>query len=271
MDIVAPGLEAQTETIGRAEALAARIPGAPTSCIGGTGVGGCEAEQALNDACKAKVKSLKPPAGRVGGTFVLSDSGYSVTTDGRGPYRSGSDNVSVGAGGVGIPIVLRENESRSPRTFWIDLDHPVPGDLSQRRGRVEVSVPRQRPFVPAGTNYSLEISALYMNSDTTKFTGDIPVGATMPATLFINFYLDGLLHVISAGPAGRGGEICSTYGSSLYNAGTTVPTISHPTAASWVIDLPPGSIARLFDSHNEERNAVNRGLYYLSLHGVIQQ
>jgi hypothetical protein len=96
---------------------------------------------------------------------------------------------------------------------------------------------RQRPFVPSGTNYSLEISALYFNDDTTEFAGDIPVGCTVLGGLFINFYIDGLLHVLYMGPAGPQG-ICNTFGDAVHGHGTTPARISRPTATSWVLELP---------------------------------
>jgi hypothetical protein len=37
------------------------------------------------------------------------------------------------------------------------------------------------------------------------------------------------------------------------------------------MDLPPGSVGRLFDIHLLEPNAVNKGLYHVSLHYVIER
>ena len=270
MDLIAEGWESDLDMMVRAEALAARVPGAPETCAGGVGVGGCEAEQDLNEVCKVKVKRLAARPSHSGGTFVLSDSAYSIRSDGLGPYRGGSGNVRLTSGGVSNAFVLAERSPGPTRSFTVDLGHPVPTDIGAPRGTTNADAMQKRPFSPAGSNYSLEIGFLYRNTDTTKFTGDIPVGSTVHGSVFMNFYLNGLLHVLYAGPTGTA-ELCSTYGSAVYGDGTTAPTIFRASPTSWVVDLPPGSIARLFDSHREEKNAVNRGLYYLSMHAVLTE
>ena len=274
MDLIAYGWEGNQYAIGTAEGLAARVPGAPETCAGGTGVGACERESALlNEACKDKVKSLTPPRGTNSGTFTLGDSGYTISSDGQGPYRIGTANVGGVIGGVGNVLVLRETRTGPARTFTVDLSRPVPGDIGVPLGQITADATRQRPFVPAATNYSLELGAGYVSNDTTLFTGDIPVGSTVRGGVFINFYVSGLLHVLAIGPPlpGSDGTLCGTYGSAVHGVGTTAVLISRPTATSWVVHVPPGSIGRLFDSSREERNAVNRGLYYVSLRGVWEQ
>ena len=273
MDLLAEGWEGSLEAIGTAEGIAARVPGAPETCIGGAGVGGCERDAVtLNEACKVKVRSLSPPPGRPLGAFTFNDSGHTIISDGQGPYRSGPANVRGVSGGVGNVLVLFEPSSGPTRTFTVDLSRPVPGDIGVSLGRISVDAPRGRPFVPANTRYSLELGALYVNEDTTEFTGSIPVGATVRGQLFINFYVNGLLHVLYAGPEKQTPGICGTYGAeALHGEGTTAALISRPSATSWVVSLPPGSVARLFDSSREEKNAVNRGLYYISLRGTWQQ
>jgi hypothetical protein len=53
--------------------------------------------------------------------------------------------------------------------------------------------------------------------------------------------------------------------------GTTRATIHRVTATEWVVDLPPGSVGRLFDIHLSASNAINKGLYYVSLHYIVKQ
>ena len=273
MDLLAEGWEGSVEAIGTAEGLAARVPGAPETCIGGAGVGGCERDAVtLNEACKVKVRSLSIPPNRPLGTFTFTDSGHTIISDGQGPYRGGSENVRGATAGVGNAFVLFEPRRGPTRTYTVDLSRPVPGDIGVSLGRISVDAPRGRPFVPAGSNYSIELGVLYVNDDTTEFTGNIPVGATVRGQLFINFYVNGLLHVLYAGPEKQPSGICGTYGSeALHGEGTTPALISRPSPTSWVVSLPPGSVARLFDSSREEKNAVNRGLYYISLRGTWQQ
>jgi len=272
MDLLAEGWEGNLAAIGTAEGQAARVPGAPETCAGGTGVGACERDAVtLNEVCKDKVKSLTPRPGRVGGTFTLSDSGNTITSDGQGPYRSGSANVGVISGGPGNAFVLRETPAGPTRTFNVDLSRPIPGDVGVPLDRITVDAARRRPFVPAATSYSLEIAALYFNDDTTAFTGDIPVGTTVRGSVFINFYVNGLLHVLSMAPPGKEG-ICGTFGAdALHGGGTTAALISRRSATSWVVTLPPGSVGRLFDSSREEKNAANRGLYHVSMRAVWEQ
>jgi hypothetical protein len=217
------------------------------------------------------VKSMKPRPNHFGGTFTMTDSGYSVSSDGLGPYRSGSSNVRVLSGGVDGAFLLDGTSRGASRSFMVDLNNPVPGDIGIPLGMIKADGVWPGSFVPAGANYRLHIFFLYMNADSTEFTGDIPVGTTVPAsTIGLNFYVNGLHHVLQVGPFPWGG-LCMAGGTAIYGQGTTVGTISRPTATTWIVDLPAGSVGRLFDNHREDKYAVNRGLYHVSLHFVLQQ
>jgi len=158
------------------------------------------------------------------------------------------------------------------RSFNVDLHHPVAGDIGVPLGVIKAGDAWPGPFMPDGSSYGVEISFIWVNGDTTEFAGDIPVGATVRAGVGIglDFYVNGVAHVLQTGPGAWGG-FCSADGSAAHGDGTTTGTISHPTATSWVVDLPPGSVGRLWDISREVKGAVNRGLYYVSLHLTIQR
>ena len=272
MDLMPEGWESSLDQIVQAEVRAARPPDRPVGCANGVGPGGCEPHTLLiSDACRDIPRRLKPrpPAG---GIVTLRDSGYSVTSDGLGPYRSGSSNVRVSPVDVAAAFVLNGRTPGPLRTFNVNLDRPVPGDSGVTLGVIQADAAWPGPFMPDGSNYSVEIAFMWINSDTTEFTGDIPVGTTVRAGVGIglDFYLNGVAHVLQTG-AGAWGGFCSADGSAAHGDGTTTGTISHPTATSWVVDLPPGSVGRLWDISREVKGAVNRGLYYVSLHLTIQK
>lgn len=271
MDLIAEGWESSLDQIMQAEVKAARPAKFPEGCANGTGPGACEPHTLLiSEACRDIPRRLKPrPTG--GGIVTLSDSGYSVTSDGLGPYRAGVANVRVSPVDVGAAFVLGGLARGPMRSFSVDLNHPVDGDMGVPLGVIKADGAWHGPFMPAGTNYSIEISfGGGGNSDTTQFTGDIPVGATVRGGIGLDLYVDGVAHVLQAGPGAWGG-FCSADGSATYGDGTSMGTISHPTATSWVVDLPPGSVGRLFDIRREVKGAVNKGLYYMSLHLTIQK
>jgi hypothetical protein len=47
---------------------------------------------------------------------------------------------------------------------------------------------------------------------------------------------------------------------------TVSAPIKRASATKWVIDLPAGSVGRLFDLYNTDQFAVDKGLYYTQLH-----
>lgn len=242
------------------------------TCAGGNGPGSCSPRgYTLSASCEALAarKGLAAPSGRSAGFVVLSDSGYSIRSDGKGPYRNGSANVRVLAA-AGAVLFLHGTSGDAVRSFAVDLNHPVPGDIGRKRGRVKADG-WPGALVPAGANYQLELGALYLSADTTIWgVTRIPVGATVPASnIGLSFYLNGLLHVLQVGPIPW--DFCSADGTTVHGDGTTPGTITRTSPTTWVVDLPPGSIGRLFDVHRAPSNAVNKGLYFVSFHYVVEQ
>jgi hypothetical protein len=201
--------------------------------------------------------------------LTISDSGYAVSSDGLGSYRSGSANVRV-VSGPGAILLLQH--SQAPRSFIVDLDHPVPGDIGHPLGKITVDGVWPGRFIPSGTIAASELSAFYFAPDSSFLGTDIPVGTTVQAGVGFAFFLNGVGHALWAGPEHFTMHHCLAAGTwGAYSTGTTPATLSRPTASTWVVDLPPGSIGRLFGAHSGGYNNVNEGLYYVSLRFVIQQ
>jgi hypothetical protein len=63
---------------------------------------------------------------------------------------------------------------------------------------------------------------------------------------------------------------CHNSGTTLVNGtGTSAGTIYRASATKWAIDLPAGSVGRLFDLYNTTEYASDKGLYYTQLHYEI--
>ena len=261
MDLVRPELISAKEQLLQAELRAAQ-PGPNPTCGGGFGVGSCEHSRYL---CK-----LTTPGG-MGGSIQLADSGYSVRSDGLGPYISGSLGTQVLVGPLAGLFLGRGGVRVRPRAFTVDLSRPVPGDIGVPLGVVRATG-WPGNFIPAGGDYFVEIAAQwYTEADYTQHSLlDIPIGSTVQAEqLDLNFYIDGLHHVLQMGPQPTGH--CFSDGTAIHGDGTTRGTITRPTPTRWVVDLPPGSIGRLFQVDRADKHAINRGLYYVSLHFELQR
>ena len=99
---------------------------------------------------------------------------------------------------------------------------------------------------------------------------DIPIGTTVfAAQTDVEFAINGVQHSLQMGPQPEGH--CYADPTAIHGAGTTRSTIMRADSTTWIVDLPPGSIARLFDVHLGYSNAINKGLYYLSLRFVMQK
>jgi hypothetical protein len=228
----------------------------PVPCTGDDPMNkpGCSSGREI---CKESTSGDGGPA-----SLTLSDAPYAVISDGLGPYRNrGQGNVWVFAA---RPAVLMfgppSGSGPQARSIRVDLNHPVPSDIG----------------VPLGVvtdNRSLEMAAQWYTDSTTNLAHsilDIPIGATVFAEQTdVGFHLDGAYHVLQMGPMRYGH--CLSDGSALDGAGTTRATIHRTTEHEWVVDLPPGSIGRLFDVHLRAPNAINKGLYYVSLHYVVNK
>ncbi len=189
--------------------------------------------------------------------LVLMDSGNSVRSDGRGPYRAGASGVVGVFGGPRVGMLAEPRGGGAPRAITVDLNNPVPGDIGVPRG-----VHLEDKFFEMEAQWYTEPDYI-MHS-----LLDIPIGtAVTAAQIEVNFLLDGAVHVLQMGP--QGGGHCYSDGTAIHGVGTTRGTVRRESEARWVVDLPSGSIGRLFDRHLGDPNAINKGLYFVSLHFVV--
>lgn len=205
----------------------------------------------LNYGCDSGFGMCKPVgASQRGLRIFLADSGYSVRSDGGGPYATG---------GAGTSLVASNNGFNTGRSIVIDLDHPVAGDIGVPHG-----------VVTERRNWEFE-AQWYTDPDFVQHsTTGIPIGATVAAEqIEVNFLLNGEPYMLQFGP--QPGGHCFSDGTAIYGAQTSRGTIRRESEVRWVVDLPPGSIGRLFNRHLGDPNAVNKGLYYASLHFVVEK
>jgi hypothetical protein len=206
--------------------------------------------------------------GGQGYVFTLSDASastpYTVTSDGSGPYTFGTSNIqTVSAGRAGVMVLGGDPAvGTRRRAIRVNLNHPVSDGGGKALGVVEDSthleVAAQWKAEPYGDRRRAHVLA------------DIPVGATVEAAqLDVQFHIDGVVHALQVGPQPIGH--CFTDAPAISGEGTSRATISHPDEKTWIVDLPPGSIGRLYDVHLSYPHAVDKGLYRVALRFVIRR
>jgi hypothetical protein len=257
---------------GRYDELASALRSAgqvpPRVCIGG---GDCDSGQNL---CKSTT------AGRPGGTLTLSAAPFSVAGDGRGVYVQGDGTDVEAANSLALIFTSVHNpEPASLRTITIDLSKPVPAGggvpLGVLNGRALVSDTHAAgaavDTTRVRTAYSSIMAQWYTDPDYTLHSVlDIPIGTTVGAEqLSVNFAIGGVAHVLQVGPQPM--WHCYSDTPAVNGMGTTRATIFRQSATRWVVDLHTGSIGRLFDVHLLPANAVDKGLYYVSLHFTVDK
>lgn len=199
------------------------------------------------------------------GPTVIADLPDGVSSDGRGPYIQGTDGII--ASGVGNEAALTfwyENKAsmKNPRTFTVNFNNPVPGG-GLPLGIITESVPA-----------SGLITQWSMVGDSVKNLNQIPVGQTVTAAqMNISIHINGRFHVLQMGPQANGH--CVTDRNAVHGAKTSSGTIYRASQTKWVMDLPAGSVGRLFDLHamvptaKDWETAADKGLYHVHLHYEI--
>jgi hypothetical protein len=230
--------------------LIGKIP--PIPCTTSLAEGNCD--NSIN-------RCVETQPGVMGRILTLSDAPYTVTSDGRGPYRRFTGNVGVVY--LGWPAVVTLAPFRFDANEWrsirVDLSHPVAGDIGVPLGVISDSA-----GVEVGAQSGTEPN--YMSHVMTE----IPIGATVKAAqVDVGFHINGVYHVLQMGPQPWGH--CWSDGTTIFGNGTSQGTIHRASEKQWIVDLPPGSIGRLFDNHLSSPNAVNKGRYYVALHFVIER
>lgn len=189
---------------------------------------------------------------------VITDYTNGLSSDGRGPYIQGTD-------GVGYSVVLyvatlsfdKSSKSvKSPRKYAVNLNNPVPGGGGAPLG-----------IVTDGSDNNIE-AQWHRVGDTRQNLHDIAVGQTVTADqIDVTFHVNGRFHILQMGPQPYGH--CHSAPTAVFGTGTSSGTIYRASATKWVIDLPAGSVGRLFDLYNTDQYAVDKGLYYTQLHFEI--
>lgn len=225
--------------------LNGRVPPVPCNGDIGTTSGCSTGVRTCSASSSAPGQGYLPP----GSTATLRDSPYSVTSDGFGPYIAGprSGHVRINASQVAsLEFANPPGDGSVVRSLKVDLNHPVPGDIGVPLGVV-------------ASDHNLELASQWYtdSSHIAHSIRDIPIGTTVIAEQTdIGVHIDGVYHVLQMGPQRYGH--CFSDGSAMFGDGTTRATIHRAGAYEWVVDLPPGSIGRLFDIHLSAPNAINK-------------
>lgn len=189
---------------------------------------------------------------------TVADNPNGLSSDGRGPYVQGTDGVqnSIIIYVAGLSLDKASKSVKNPRKYSVNLNNPVPG-----RGGVALGT------VTDGSDINLE-TQWYRVGDARQNLHDIPVGQTVTANqMNVTFHLNGRFHILQMGPQPYGH--CHAAPTAVFGTGTTAGTIYRASATKWVIDLPQGSVGRLFDLYNTDQYAVDKGLYYMQVHYEI--
>jgi hypothetical protein len=186
--------------------------------------------------------------------------GYALSSDGLGTYVVGSNVMRAGVG-VDASLVLYPfaHSMKNPRAIVMNLNNPVPGGGGVARG-----------VITDNSDLTVE-TQWYTGADLVRHNlHEIPVGTTVLADqIDVSLHINGVYHVMQMGPRPYGH--CYSSGTAVHGAGTTRGTISRVSTSRWEIDLPSGSIGRLFDDHNTDVHAADKGLYYIDLHLIAGQ
>lgn len=192
------------------------------------------------------------------GPLVIHDLADGLSSDGRGPYIQGTDGVQfsiVVLANAGLGLRYDKDSMKNPRTFKMNLNNPVPGGGGIPLGIVNV-----------GSDNNLYTS-WKRDGNFSPSLLSIPVGQTVTAgQMNVSFHIDGRFHLLQMGPQPHGHCHGATR---VHGSGTSSGTIYRASERKWVMELPAGSVARLFDLSNTTLNAVDKGLYYFRLHYEI--
>ena len=191
------------------------------------------------------------------GPTTVTDFSDGVSSDGRGPYVANTDGVGVSLVGSTAVLTLgeRKESPQNPRRLTVNLNRPIPGG-----GGVPLGIITDHGGGLVVQWRSVENALQNLHS--------IPVGQTVTAAqMNVLFSIDGHAHILQMGPQAAGH--CH-YPSNLVNGtGTSSGTIYRASTTKWVMDLPTGSVGRLFNVEHDAEHAVDKGLYYLRLHYEI--
>lgn len=249
--------------IGLSLLIGLAMTGISRSAIGG---GGSESCTSASSCTPTPSKCTFPGPDSVGPT-VVADLPDGVSSDGRGPYLKGRDGVIDSRTGTEATLTIydRTDTVRNVRSFTVNLSKPVPHSGGVPRGTI------------TSRNPSGFVTQRGMVGDTVQNLIDIDVGhKEQAAQMNVSFHINGRFHVLQMGPQANGH--CMGGVSLVHGTGTSSGTISRVSRTKWVMDLPAGSVGRLFDIQGSQPvglarpswdHAVDKGLYYVRLHYEI--
>jgi hypothetical protein len=189
------------------------------------------------------------------GPTIVSDFADGLSSDGRGPYTEGADGVAgsfVFDGSAGLSLRYNPDSVKRPRTMTVNLNHPVPGGGGVPLGIITVD------------NDELLYTALKVEGGLGRSLLGIPIGQTVTAgQMNVGLHVNGHPHVLQMGPQPLG--VCHSSLTRVNGTGTSSATISRPNQSTWVIELPAGSVGRLFDLSHTTLYAEDKGLYSIRL------
>ena len=189
---------------------------------------------------------------------VITDYPNGLSSDGRGTYIQGVDGVrnSLVLWVAGLSFDKASKSIKNPRRYSVNLNNPVPGGGGTPLGTFT-----------DGNDNNLETQWGRVG-DARKNLHDMSVGQTVTASqMNVTFHINGRFHILQMGPQPYGH--CHSAPTAVFGTGTSAGTIYRASATKWVVDLPPGSVGRLFDLYNTDQYAVDKGLYYFQLHYEI--
>jgi hypothetical protein len=193
--------------------------------------------------------------GALHGPITFDDRGRSIRSDGR-PYHEAKDaNVRETATHGAVLLKLEPDSSPNPRFYTVDLNHPVPGSGSKPLGVIQ----------ERGSDGQAWIAAQWETIDRVmKMPRAMTIGSTVKSkALIVTLHIDGRPYTLQAGPLPD--FHCFSGPNKIHGRGTSEATIHRQSADTWIVDLPEGSIARLFDISGTAAEAVDLGLYYVSI------
>ena len=210
-------------------------------------------------------------------TFEFVRPTASIRDDGKGAYSDGVDGVQSplqNAGARLYPFVPAAETVR--RTLVSDLSHPADAKAQQDFGIV------QRP----DSNFRV----FWKQDNTAKIIYgilDIPVGMTVQSErVELSVMLEGRQHILRFGDMDE--SVCWQARIGPNGKGTTRATVTRASESEWRLDLPAGSLGRLWDLKGRQtettslfrlpavplQNAaptVDEGLYYSDTAVVIRR
>ena len=220
-------------------------------------------------------------AGQRGGgsfSFIFGRPTAAVADDGRGPYTHDVDGVRASTVNTGVQLYPYTPSGRAPqRSLKVDLRRPVSPQTQTNFGVID------RP----DSNFRVH----WKQDDAAKvITGilEMPIGATVESQrVEASVMLEGRQHVLRFGSLDVG--VCWNV-APVAGQGTTNAVVTRKSETEWVVDLPRGSIGRLWDLNANptdtttlfnlptapapaasSRVATDRGLYYADVNVVIRR